>query len=605
MNLLYKILFQIIAVFCGAVILFYVSNTYIVKMSLSSIENSNFYSLSDTVDNKIEIYLKSLKSYTDILSGQSNYIDFLEKYQNLSYAVESVEYKKLNHDLSLVKSSIQFGNTVNLMNLYGLVMASSNPNMIGKNLSKTTFYKSAIASSGESIIEPYDKDVADNKIIFRATKVIRSSQTGQLVGLITITTSTADFAQNYIEKSIFIDNSYVFLISYANEVIYHPDDSFVNGEKQLSLISKKEWKAKSNGFLIYKDSLGQDAKFLLKFNEDYKYAIIVKIQKKQLENILYKVNEINMFYVYPSVFVLFIILLYLILHFSIRNIFSLFRYINYISEYNLSFIIESKSTFSLDEIGVASSNISSIIKDLNVLVKSSNEFTNNFKNTSIRIEEISKFLSNQSLNQTRVSEYISSLLYEISSTNESTSIDLNKSEDIASQILDIIFETKNSLGVVVSYLKTINEDIVIVQEIAQNTNLVSLNASIEASRAGEVGRGFAVVAGEIRKMAEKSGTIANNIEDLSVKSLNMSKDISLKFEDKIVEFQKAVETLSGTNKLLVNQNSNISYIKSSMNRLDSLIKASTSMGLELGDMSDYILKNTEYIEDMVKKYSTK
>ncbi|SDY28260.1 methyl-accepting chemotaxis protein [Tindallia californiensis] len=83
----------------------------------------------------------------------------------------------------------------------------------------------------------------------------------------------------------------------------------------------------------------------------------------------------------------------------------------------------------------------------------------------------------------------------------------------------------NNISQAEGMLESIEKDLQFVESIAKKTNLLSLNASIEAARAGEAGRGFAVVAGEVKKLAEQTGTYAKNINDQTKKFTEMFNSI--------------------------------------------------------------------------------
>lgn len=170
------------------------------------------------------------------------------------------------------------------------------------------------------------------------------------------------------------------------------------------------------------------------------------------------------------------------------------------------------------------------------------------------------------------------------------------------EAMDKIQESSNK---VVGVIKTI-------EDIADQTNLLSLNASIEAARAGEAGRGFAVVAGEIGSLANESAGAVNTTRELIGLSLDEIAKGNALVNEVVESLDRAVERVEVVNRMIQKtaesaevQMHSVNQIRDGVDEMSRGIQENSALAEETSATSEELAAQAVALNELVQKFELK
>ena len=245
-------------------------------------------------------------------------------------------------------------------------------------------------------------------------------------------------------------------------------------------------------------------------------------------------------------------------------------HIIYVGDMITNMLIENKKNgLTIDE------SAKVLLENVDILNTASNEAAASLEETAAALEQMTGSISHNTDNVIKMSAHAKEVTTEV-----------QKGQVLAN-------ETTHAMDEINTQVSSISEAITVIDQIAFQTNILSLNAAVEAATAGEAGKGFAVVAQEVRNLASRSAEAANEIKALvenATSKANDGKDIATRMTDGYANLNssisKTIELINDVTDASKEQQIGIEQINDAVTLLDQQTQKNAAAASQTKDIAE-------------------
>lgn len=238
---------------------------------------------------------------------------------------------------------------------------------------------------------------------------------------------------------------------------------------------------------------------------------------------------------------------------------------------------------------------------------------------STNLAEASQALAEGATDQAASIEQLQAMVSEISSSLGRTTDKANSACDQATECAQEAERSHSEMEIMVDAMNKISETsknisniIVEIEDIASQTNLLSLNAAIEAARAGEAGRGFAVVADQIRNLADQSAKSAVSTKQLieeSITKVEEGNQAAVKTKETLMNVVALMKTIADSSKdiseMVTKEAESVEQADQGIIRISEVVQSNSATAQETSATSEELSAQAISMDEIVGKFVLK